>query len=138
MKKYKKLLISMSLISTIAIPTISMSCTNEEKKSNKDKFIDAYTNVIEKATRKTIASFEADAEASAKNEQFIANTRMSLKLQMENALIDVEANRDFTNELAQLKGLENSDYSVLDERFKQKLIKLLLTINDNSKPKNYK
>ncbi|MCU9937324.1 hypothetical protein [Mycoplasmopsis felis] len=63
---------------------------------------------------------------------------MSLKLQMENALIDVEANHDFTNELAQLKGLENSDYSVLDERFKQKLIKLLLTINDNSKPKNYK
>ncbi|WP_322935550.1 variable surface lipoprotein [Mycoplasmopsis felis] len=37
MKKYKKLLISMSLISTIAIPTISMSCTNQEKKSNKDK-----------------------------------------------------------------------------------------------------
>ncbi|MEI2462393.1 hypothetical protein RRG54_03405 [Mycoplasmopsis felis] len=138
MEKYKKLLISMSLISTIAIPTISMSCTNQEKKSNKDKFIDAYTNVIEKATRKTIASFQADAEASAKNEQLIANTRMSLKLQMENALIDVEANHDFTNELAQLKGLENSDYSVLDERFIQKLTELLLTINDNSKPKNDK
>ncbi|WXA52219.1 hypothetical protein RRG58_04335 [Mycoplasmopsis cynos] len=56
----------MSLISPIAIPTISMLCTNEEKKSNKDKFIDAYTNVIEKATRKTITSFQADAEASAK------------------------------------------------------------------------
>ncbi|WP_416322595.1 hypothetical protein O7983_000727 [Mycoplasmopsis felis] len=138
MKKYKKLLISMSLISTIAIPTISMSCTNEEKKSNKDKFIDAYTNVIEKATRKTFASFEADAEASAKNEQLIANTRMSLRLQMENALIDVEANHEFTKELAQLKGLENSDYSVLDERFIQKLTELLLTINDNSKSKNNK
>ncbi|WXA52218.1 hypothetical protein RRG58_04330 [Mycoplasmopsis cynos] len=44
----------------------------------------------------------------------------------------------FHKRIRQLKGLENSDYSVLDERFIQKLTELLLTIKDNSKPKNNK